>query len=131
MWCVLDTSLKELSLYVCQEKTGLHDEDSFVTCFAEWATCPVLMRILIFQAYQGKSLIIVKQLTELQETVRHFIRETHNPEKEVIIFSVVGGDLNFDNMSPGMLRDLFCGTTFVIYGIHIIHLHVILQPVNR
>lgn len=72
---------------------------------------------LTFQAYQGKSMIIVKQLTELQETVRQFIRDTHNPEKEVIIFSVVGGDLNADNMSPGMLRDLFYGTTFVLYGV--------------
>ncbi|KAK4306849.1 hypothetical protein Pmani_021355 [Petrolisthes manimaculis] len=53
------------------------------------------------QAYQGKKLVIARQLTELQETVRQFISETHNPDKEVIIFSVVGGDFNFDNMSPG------------------------------
>lgn len=68
-------------------------------------------------------MIIVKQLTELQEAVRQFIRETHNPDKEVIIFSVVGGDFNFDNMSPGMWGDLFCGTTFVNCGIHIIHIY--------
>lgn len=76
----------------------------------------------MFQAYQGKNLIIVKQLTELQETVRQFIKETHNPEKEVIIFSVVGGDFNFDNMSPGLLRD--------IVWYHICHIWCSHRPVQ-
>lgn len=53
------------------------------------------------QAYQGKDRVIVHQLEEARNWLNEFVKETHNPQEEVLMFVVLGGDINSDNMSPG------------------------------
>ncbi|XP_042892320.1 sphingomyelin phosphodiesterase 5-like isoform X1 [Penaeus japonicus] len=53
------------------------------------------------QAYQGKDKVIVHQLEEARRWMNQFVSETHNPQEEILMFVVFGGDLNSDNMSPG------------------------------
>lgn len=51
-------------------------------------------------AYQGKEQLIRKALTQVEEAIASFTREQVE-EGERLEWAVVGGDFNFDNMSPG------------------------------
>uniref|UniRef100_A0A0P5XL57 Sphingomyelin phosphodiesterase 3 n=1 Tax=Daphnia magna TaxID=35525 RepID=A0A0P5XL57_9CRUS len=52
------------------------------------------------QAYQGKEPVLYHQLSESLSAINAFRLKTRLPEENVI-FDVVCGDFNFDNMSPG------------------------------
>ncbi|XP_068234670.1 sphingomyelin phosphodiesterase 5-like isoform X2 [Palaemon carinicauda] len=52
------------------------------------------------QAYQGKDKIIARQLEEAEILVNRFIEET-KLEDELAVCTILGGDFNCDNMSPG------------------------------
>ncbi|TRY67707.1 hypothetical protein TCAL_02291 [Tigriopus californicus] len=51
-------------------------------------------------AYQEKENQIEQALTLTQDEFRKF-REKHTTENEEVVFATLGGDFNFDNMSPG------------------------------
>jgi sphingomyelin phosphodiesterase 3 len=40
------------------------------------------------------------QLNEIQNWLKNFKEKTFNPNTEIILFDVVCGDFNIDNMSP-------------------------------
>ena len=52
-------------------------------------------------AYQEKENLIGASLTLVQKAFKQFKAENFDPENEIEIFSAVGGDFNFDNVSPG------------------------------
>ncbi|KAK8732880.1 hypothetical protein OTU49_006972, partial [Cherax quadricarinatus] len=53
------------------------------------------------QAFQGKDQVLVHQLEEVRLWMKSFIRDTHNADSEIVVFAVIGGDFNCDNMSSG------------------------------
>ena len=61
------------------------------------------MLLLIFtpQAYQGKDQVIYFELKEAHEVADNFIKRTLNESTEKLMFHVLGGDFNSDNMSQG------------------------------
>ena len=52
------------------------------------------------QAFQGPDKIIAKQLEEAEVVFEKFIAATEEKD-DVIIYRVLGGDFNCDNLSPG------------------------------
>lgn len=52
------------------------------------------------QAYQGAESVIVQQLDNIMEWTSLFRRKTAD-SRDVVLFDVLCGDFNFDNMSPG------------------------------
>lgn len=55
------------------------------------------------QAFQGPHNIIAKQLQEADDFIEKFMANNQE-EHEVCLFTVTGGDFNFDNMSPGDMK---------------------------
>ncbi|XP_050709135.1 sphingomyelin phosphodiesterase 5-like [Eriocheir sinensis] len=53
------------------------------------------------QAYQGGKNIVSQQLTEAASVYEKFVHETHDTHTETLMFAVLGGDFNVDNMSEG------------------------------
>ncbi|XP_045119179.1 sphingomyelin phosphodiesterase 5-like [Portunus trituberculatus] len=53
------------------------------------------------QAYQGNDNIISRQLSEASERFQHYIQQTLDKRREVLLFGVLGGDFNADNISEG------------------------------
>ena len=51
-------------------------------------------------SFSGEHKIIEKELDELLEYSREFVQENHKADDN-IAFSIVCGDFNMDNMSPG------------------------------
>ncbi|XP_066978015.1 sphingomyelin phosphodiesterase 5-like isoform X4 [Macrobrachium rosenbergii] len=52
------------------------------------------------QAFQGKDKVVAHQLQEAEKLVKRFIEDT-TVEDELVVCTVLGGDFNCDNMSPG------------------------------
>ena len=52
-------------------------------------------------AYQGKENQVGVALDQVKEEFGRFRRENTDQENEETIFAVIGGDFNFDNISPG------------------------------
>ncbi|KAG0718569.1 Sphingomyelin phosphodiesterase 3 [Chionoecetes opilio] len=53
------------------------------------------------QAYEGEKSIVSRQLGEAHEVFEQYVRDTHRPDSEVVMFAVMGGDFNADNISKG------------------------------
>lgn len=43
----------------------------------------------------------ISQMDEILQWIEQFERDTFNTEEEILVFDVLGGDFNLDNMSPG------------------------------
>ncbi|XP_045614422.1 sphingomyelin phosphodiesterase 5 isoform X2 [Procambarus clarkii] len=53
------------------------------------------------QAYQGEDKVLVHQLEQTRLWMNTFIQTTHNTRTEIVVFAIIGGDFNCDNLSPG------------------------------
>ncbi|KAK7114861.1 hypothetical protein V1264_000848 [Littorina saxatilis] len=52
------------------------------------------------QAYQGTQPVIARQLDDILEWSAEFRKQTAD-SRDVVLFDIICGDLNFDNLSPG------------------------------
>ncbi|XP_063854086.1 sphingomyelin phosphodiesterase 5-like [Scylla paramamosain] len=53
------------------------------------------------QAYQGEKNIISEQLSEASSRFKRYIKDTLDTRTEILMFGVLGGDFNADNISKG------------------------------
>ena len=56
---------------------------------------------LHLMAYQGKENQLGVALDRVREALAAFRQAHTDPENEETVFAVIGGDFNFDNVSPG------------------------------
>ena len=56
---------------------------------------------LHLMAYQQKENLIGAAMDEVHKVFNEFRTQNSDPENEEVSFAVIGGDFNFDNISPG------------------------------
>lgn len=58
---------------------------------------------LHLMAYQGKENQLGVALDRVREEYARFRKAHTDEENETAVFAVIGGDFNFDNVSPGII----------------------------
>ncbi|KAG7164617.1 Sphingomyelin phosphodiesterase 3-like [Homarus americanus] len=112
-YCIYDVSVHSMTTNLCAVGSGLFLASRYPVLEATFHPFTYKTHYGIFldlgiltensEAVRGVGYVtnIHTQLEEVRQRVKSYISNTHNPQNEVVVFSVIGGDFNCDNMSPG------------------------------